>query len=76
MPEIWLTDIEQTKKILVLEESIKELRAELNQLRTDYGRTREIVDELVVKFLGHAHAYAADFQGNTKLIHFTLSPVK
>jgi hypothetical protein len=34
------------------------------------------VDELVVKFLGHAHAYAADFQGNTKLIHFTLPPVK
>ena len=44
MPEIWLTDIEQTKKILVLEESIKELQAELKQVRTEYERTREIVD--------------------------------
>ena len=55
MHEIWLTDIEQTKKILVLEESIKELQAELKQVRTEYERTREIVDELAVKFLRHIH---------------------
>ena len=56
MSEMFLSDVEQTRKILALENDKKELRAESKQLRTEFERTREIVDELVLKFLGHRHS--------------------
>lgn len=75
MSEMFLSDVEQTRKILALERDNKELRAESKQLRTEFERTREIVDELVLKFLGHRHS-RRDERDAALEAHFTLGPEK
>lgn len=75
MSEMFLSDVEQTRKILALERDNKELRAESKQLRTEFERTREIVDELVLKFLGHRHS-RRDERDAALEAHFNLGPEK